>query len=146
MLLVVLIATILGLTSILADLDTGYGSARSRSSQWLADHSDSLSEWHRGTFRDLTVFIPTYVVVSVASCIIAVRSWHLSVSLLVIGGAADIAETVLFRRTLTSLRAGTPSAQLAERASTTAFLSGAKWALLLSALFALIIEALRRPR
>jgi hypothetical protein len=126
------------------DLSTGYGSAQSRSAVWLADHPSELAGWRASATRDLLLYIPIYLIAGIAAFVVATRHPWPSITLLALGALADVAETVRFRGTLDDLIAGRTATELAERASSTAFLTGAKWAFILASVVTLCYAVLGR--
>ncbi|MEO5900820.1 MAG: SGNH/GDSL hydrolase family protein [Ilumatobacteraceae bacterium] len=154
----------------LVGLPSGYGAAQSSSATDLAGRSTrALTRLTNGTLRDLCLYIPLYlvfvlglvVVVSPATATAvrartwrlwrrgAIRGWlHLtwvtSISVASITAAAvfDVAETLLFRHSLTEVSGGASAAAISTTVDLTTVMTIAKWAAVVVCAVSLIVNVL----
>jgi hypothetical protein len=150
-----------GVLALLSDLPTGYGAAQSRNEKWLKDHAPLWSQFKQGTTHDLLRYVPGYVVFGVL--LIGAVAWArrgsesglvahhdrallvIAVAALIIGAAADVVETLLFRHSLTRLIATSGSADVATLTSITWVMTAIKWTGLAAFFVALVVVILRPP-
>jgi hypothetical protein len=140
--IVVIIQLWLVVVGLFADIPPAYGAAQSRDAKWLAQHADRWAEFKTGTAHDLTRYIPGYAVF--AFCLFAVVAaarrgdgphWSRldgiastsTAALLATGTVADVAETVLFRRSLSRLLGTSGTADVSTLTSITAVFTVIKW-------------------
>jgi hypothetical protein len=150
-----------GILAWLSDLPQGYGAAQSRNEKWLKDHAPLWSQFRHGTANDLLRYVPGYLVfgiVLIGAVALARRSGEpglcsrhdrgpvlIALALLVIGAAADVAETLLFRHSLTRLIATSGGADVATLTSITWVMTAVKWTALAGFFVALVVVIVRRP-
>ena len=150
--LLVLLAASAGVLRMLArliDFPPDFNDAQSASANELLRHPDRWSIWSKTAKRDLVLFIPAYVSWGVTA--IAWATWRRPLSswscgFMLAGGAVDVVETVLFRRTLDRLMHGASESQLSTLTSVTATATKVKWACAALAIVLLIAGVLLPPR
>lgn len=124
--LIVLIAATVAVLRLLArliDFPPDFNGAQSAPAEELLGHHERWSTWRATATRDLVLFIPAYVAWGVSA--IAWATWRRLLSTPACGfmlavGAADVIETVLFRRTLDRLLHGATEDQVSTLTSVTA--------------------------
>jgi hypothetical protein len=147
--------------SALADLPSGYGGAQSKDGPWLKARAGRWSEFLQGTTRDLARYVPGYLlfgVLLIGSVVFARRAGTSGISsrrdrvpalvassALVIGVAADVVETLLFRHSLTRLIDSSGTADVSTSTSVTLVMTIVKWAALGASLLALVGLIWREP-
>ena len=149
-----------GILALLSDLPTGYGAAQSRNEKWLKDHAPLWSQFRQGTTHDLLRYVPGYLVFGallIGAVALARRcdepglvARHdralvlIALAALLIGAAADVVETLLFRHSLTRLIATSGSADVATLTSITWVMTAVKWTAL-AAFFVVLVAVILRP-
>ena len=144
----------------LSDLPSGYGAAQSRNQKWLKDHTALWSLLRQGTTRDLLRYVPGYVVFGVlliGGIAVARRGEEtgfssrrdrspvvIALALLVVGALADVAETLLFRQSLTRLIDTSGRADVATLTSITWVMTAVKWTALSAFFVAVVVLILSR--
>ncbi|MGI8807185.1 MAG: hypothetical protein ACR2KK_04990 [Acidimicrobiales bacterium] len=146
--LVALSAVVLLVVAWMIGFPKGFNEAQSASGRWLETRPDQWRVWRRTATRDLLLFVPAYVGLGTAAiCWATARrpfaTWPSR--LLVLGGIADIVETLLFRRTLDRLIDGATGAELSTVTGVTSFVSGLKLMFLGLAVAGLILGTRRAP-
>lgn len=152
---------VLGVGALVADLSRDYASSQSQAACDLAERPSEWSEFLSGTARDLLVYIPLYLVLFVAVVAITSRtavrpsfrrlfagrflSDGVALVIAVTAAAADVVETLLYRRTLQELEAGRSCETLTTATDVTAAFTALKFAMFV--LFAVLTFArvLARP-
>ncbi|HSB87577.1 MAG TPA: hypothetical protein VLD86_14805 [Ilumatobacteraceae bacterium] len=150
-----------GFLDAIADLPTGYGAAQSRDQTWLKAHAADWSQFRVGTSHDVLRYVPGYLIFGllligavvfvrrrVAAGLIAPRDrlpTLVAISTLVIGAAADVVETLLFRRSLTRLIETSGAADVSTLTSITSAMTVIKWAGLGVSYLTLIVLMLLPP-
>jgi hypothetical protein len=93
----------------LSDMPSGYGGSQSDGACTLALRPHDWASLVHGTTHDLLVFIPAYVVIGLVAVYLTrrpERGNRLAAALIIAMAAADVIETLLFRRTLEHLQGG----------------------------------------
>lgn len=129
-----------GILAVIADIPSGYGAAQSRDERWLKAHSQDWSRFRLGTSRDLTRYIPGYLVFGLAllAVVVLVRraatverrdriAAAVVAATLIVGALADVIETLLFRHSLSRLLATAGKARIAGITSVTAAMTAVKF-------------------
>ena len=149
-LLLLLAATVavLRLLARLIDFPPDFNGAQSESAEELARHPERWSTWRDTATRDLVAFIPAYVTVGVSAIAWAGRRplSTLSCGIMLGAGAADVAETLLFRRTLGRLINDATAGQVSTLTSVTAVATRVKLICAGTAVALLVAGVLRSPR
>ena len=143
---VVAVLVLMTVAGMVLGLANGFGRAQYQSALWLADHADRLEDWDDSAGADLYGFIPFYVALGCAAVVVASRRRWPAVTLLLLSGIFDVLETVKVRDTLGRLLDGQDPVSLVDQTTTTAMLSGAKWALGAAAIVVLGFEVIGRDR
>ena len=151
-----------GVLALLSDIPPGYGAAQSRDQPWLKAHAPLWSLLRQGTTRDLLRFIPGYLVFGallIYGVALARRGGEpglssrtdrgpvlIALALFGIGAVADVAETLLFRHSLTRLIDTSGGAEVATLTSITWVMTAVKWTALSGFFVALVVVMLRPPQ
>lgn len=139
-------AVLLGVARIV-DFPGDFNGAQSSSAGSLAERPDRWAEWRDAADRDLVLFVPAYVVYGAAALARALpgrRARRFAVAAIVLMGAADVAETLLFRGTLDRLVDGAAATGLTTRTDLTRAATGVKYTGLVLVLGALAAVVARR--
>jgi hypothetical protein len=143
-----------GLLAAIADIPSGYGAAQSRDQIWLEEHSTDWSIFKLGTSRDLSRYIPGYLIFGVLLIVVIVAARRpeaaiaargdrvpalIALGTLLVGAVADVVETLLFRRSLTRLLATGGSTDISNLTSLTATMTVIKWVGLAASYVTLIV-------
>lgn len=160
--LLVASGVVLGLgATVVAGIPRSYGAAQSNAACHLAERASEWSDFLSGTARDLLIFIPLYFVVCVAVVVVTSRrpagrwtdnlfagrvlSDGVALVLAVGGAAADVVETLIFRRTLEQLQTGRACPTLTTATDVTAAFTAVKWTLLATFVALVAARVLARP-
>jgi hypothetical protein len=139
-------AVLLGVARIV-DFPGDFNRAQSSSAPSLAERPDRWADWRDAANRDLVLFVPSYVVYGAAALAWAVpgrRARRFAVAAIVLMGAADVVETLLFRGTLERLTDGAAATDLTTRTDVTRLATGVKYTGFLLVLGALATVVTRR--
>jgi hypothetical protein len=135
--LLALTLLVLGSAALAVGLGDGYGNAQAWRAAKLAEQApERLRTFRRQALRDIVLYVPIYLAAGVGYAALVVkgrRRRQIVLSLLAVGGVADLIETVLFRRTLTRLLDGASIGAVDRGTQITALFTGLKFAGLLAA-------------
>lgn len=154
-------AAVLGVGALVAGLSRDYGSSQSQAACDLAERASEWSEFLSGTARDLLVYIPLYLVLFVAVVVITSRrtarpcfrnlfagrvlSDGVALVVALTAAAADVVETLLYRRTLQELEAGRSCETLTTATDVTAAFTMLKFAMIGLFVALIVARVLRHP-
>lgn len=138
---------VLRLAARIVGLPPGYNNAQTASARSLAamDHWPAL---RRGTAKDILLFVPIYVIYGLAVMGVVspdrrrLRMSSLLVTTMLGVGIADLAETLLFRRSLTRLIGGASASRIEGLTRATRAMTGLKLAFALATVVALAVRVL----